>query len=308
MSKCLLCPNQAAEHHREPGGRDGLRYECPNCGTYFVARSAVKLLRDDPEIGRERWRLSGLVREATDEGRTIELDTENALRLARMASPPRDPVDAVDRLLLLIQRKTTQAGDVVPLDEGGASLYARNPREFRFLCEVAVQLGLIDRPGVKSSYRLTMDGWRRALEIRGRNPTSRQAFVAMSFSEEMTDAWEKGFRPALNGAGYDPQRMDRLQHNEKICDRILAEIRRSALVVADFTEHRAGVYFEAGFALGLGIPVVWTCRKDELCRTHLDTRQYNHVVWTDVADLEGSLRERVVATVPDPGSAATRPA
>ncbi len=35
-------------------------------------------------------------------------------------------------------------------------------------------------------------------------------------------------------------------------------------MIADFTGHRGGVYFEAGFAHGLGIPVIWTCREDQL--------------------------------------------
>ena len=35
-------------------------------------------------------------------------------------------------------------------------------------------------------------------------------------------------------------------------DRIIAQIRASKFVVADFTRNRGGVYYEAGFALGLG--------------------------------------------------------
>jgi nucleoside 2-deoxyribosyltransferase len=68
--------------------------------------------------------------------------------------------------------------------------------------------------------------------------------------------------------------------------------------VADFTLHKAGVYFESGFALGLGIPVIWTCREDELVKTHFDTRQYNHVVWKDEQDLFEKLKRRIEATIP----------
>ena len=93
-------------------------------------------------------------------------------------------------------------------------------------------------------------------------------------------------------------RVDLKEHNDKICDLIVAEIRRSKFVVADFTLHKAGVYFEAGFALGLGIPVVWTCREDELNQTHFDTRQYNHVVWKDAQDLFEKLKRRIEATIP----------
>ncbi len=33
-------------------------------------------------------------------------------------------------------------------------------------------------------------------------------------------------------------------------------------MVCDLTGYRGGVYFEAGFAYGLGLPVIYTCRKD----------------------------------------------
>jgi hypothetical protein len=59
------------------------------------------------------------------------------------------------------------------------------------------------------------------------------------------------------------------EHANKIDDEIIAEIRRSAFLVADFTGHRQNVYFETGFAIGLARQVVWTCRKDEIKDLHL---------------------------------------
>jgi len=55
-----------------------------------------------------------------------------------------------------------------------------------------------------------------------------------------------------------------VHHNEKICDKIVSEIRKSRLLVADFTDNRGGVYFEAGFAMGLSIPVIWMCRASDV--------------------------------------------
>ncbi len=92
--------------------------------------------------------------------------------------------------------------------------------------------------------------------------------------------------------------MEVLEHNEKIDDRMIAEIRRSGLLVADLTGHRQNVYFEAGFAMGLGIPVIYTCREDEASddKVQFDTRQYKYIPWTDPADLRQKLRERIEAT------------
>ena len=57
-----------------------------------------------------------------------------------------------------------------------------------------------------------------------------------------------------------------------------------------------GVYYEAGFARGLGIPVISTCREDERGKLHFDTRQYNHIFWKAPADLADQLHDRVAAT------------
>jgi len=97
----------------------------------------------------------------------------------------------------------------------------------------------------------------------------------------------------------DPCRLDREEHNDRIDDRIMLEIRRAQFTVADVTRQRPGVYFEAGFAIGLGRPVIWTCREDDLENVHFDTRQYNHVVWSSPADLREKLATRVRATIPN---------
>jgi len=117
----------------------------------------------------------------------------------------------------------------------------------------------------------------------------------MWFNPDLVNIYEKGIVPALEANGYDPVRVDRIHFNDKIDDRIIAEIRKSGLLIADFTGHRGGVYFEAGFALGLGIDVIFTCRADDIEKAHFDTRQYNHITWTDTDDLYTQLNDRLAA-------------
>jgi nucleoside 2-deoxyribosyltransferase len=111
----------------------------------------------------------------------------------------------------------------------------------------------------------------------------------------MTDLYVEGLSKAIDGAGYDPARVDRIHNDAKIDDQIIAEIRRSAFVVADFTGHRGGVYYEAGFAHGLGKRVIFTCRKDALKDLHFDVRQYATIVWETPADVIAPLRNRILA-------------
>jgi hypothetical protein len=67
--------------------------------------------------------------------------------------------------------------------------------------------------------------------------------------------------------------------------------------VADVTGQRNGVYFESGFALGLSLPVVWACRRDEIGKLHFDTNHLNHIDWADVEDLRTRLSRRILATI-----------
>ena len=154
-----------------------------------------------------------------------------------------------------------------------------------------------------SQYRLAVAGHVRLAELETVYIPSSRAFIAMWFDDSMRDAWEQGISPAIRDAGYEPVRIDQREHVNKIDDEIVAEIRRSRFVVADFTQGRTGarggVYYEAGFAHGLDIPVMFTCRKDSLDKVHFDTRQYNHIVWIEPEELRQSLKNRIAAVVGD---------
>ena len=147
---------------------------------------------------------------------------------------------------------------------------------------------------------VTVDGYAHIEDSRV-NADLGQAFVAMWFDDETNDAFDQGFQPAVEGAGYTTMRIDRKEHINKIDDEIIAEIRRSRFLVADFSQGddgaRGGVYFEAGFALGLGIPVISTCRKSDIDKLHFDTRQYNHIVWETPEELRDALKNRILAVI-----------
>ncbi|MCY4552038.1 MAG: hypothetical protein OXC79_00065 [Candidatus Poribacteria bacterium] len=157
-------------------------------------------------------------------------------------------------------------------------------------------------PGdVQTALRLTIDGYIHLAELEKMATDSSQAFVAMWFDDSMAPVWENGIKPAIENAGYTPKRIDKEEHVNKIDDQIIAEIRRSRFIVADFTHGdegvRGGVYYEAGFAHGLNIPVIFTCHKDVFDKIHFDTRQYNHIVWEKPEELQKKLQARIGALI-----------
>ena len=152
-------------------------------------------------------------------------------------------------------------------------------------------------------YRLTYRGWTQVDDLKKQRRSSLQAFVAMWFDDSMSDAYAIGIEPAIVASGFRSVRIDRKDHVNKIDDEIIAEIRRSRFVVADFTSvrgsPRGGVYFEAGFALGLGIPVIWCCHESLIDDVHFDTRQYNHILWRQPEELQAKLTNRIGAVIGD---------
>ena len=84
-------------------------------------------------------------------------------------------------------------------------------------------------------FSMTVEGYKRLEEIETTNQDSTKVFIAMWFDPSMDEVWDKGIKPAITEAGYKPVRIDRKEHMNKIDDEIIAEIRRSRFVVADFT-------------------------------------------------------------------------
>lgn len=208
------------------------------------------------------------------------------------------------RLLLYLAENTPNPG--VPVEIRSLRIEALLQTSYKGLVDMIIDYlkeeGLVVynlRPGalLPDIVALTPKGIIQAEEWGRAYTVSTQGFVAMWFSDEMTVAWDNGFYPAIDKAGYTPRRVDKKEHINKICDEIIAEIRRSRFVVADFTGQRGGVYYEAGYASGRDIPVIWTCRKDEIERLHFDIRQYNCIDWTTPEELARRLKVRIEAVI-----------
>ncbi len=149
--------------------------------------------------------------------------------------------------------------------------------------------------------RPTWKAYERLQQIQSSGRNSDVGFAAMSFSKDQLPVWEKAISPGISGAGYRPFRVDKHEHSHRIDDEIIAQIRRSRFLVADFTEQKSGVYFEAGFALGLGRNVIWMCKRSEKDQLHFDTRQFNHILYEDFSEAKKALTDRIVA-IEGPGS------
>lgn len=300
--RCPICDSTTNDYALEDH-EERYRIKCPCCGEFRITRSAAVIAQNE-KIGA---RLSAWIRDRVEQGVEIPEIDQDALQEIRKSFPSYRTSDKQLLLMRAIERRTAYPGERVRItpDFDYPLAWAANSEELAYYLGSLGQRGLINQFPVpvgaegrpQSLVMLTPEGWDFLDEYAKTSVISDQAFVAMSFAPELRPAWESAIYPALDRAGFKGYRVDVHPHIDKIDAKIMAEIKNSRFLVADVTQQRPGVYFEAGYALGLGIPVFWSVRKDDLDNVHFDTRQYNHVLWESEAELADKLYHLVYAIV-----------
>ena len=267
--------------------------DCRACGHYLLTSEAAAAIGADEELA---FLVGSWVSEQTASGGTLTVGQGD---VEWIRSHPRPTVKKRADLYLGAALRTLDGklvGTVDPLDQRlRVASWSYHWDDCHGLAEYLKDLGALEflHPG-KDVY-ITAKGHLIYEEIRGMRALSSQAFVAMWFDNSVAKAYDEGIGPAIREAGYEPLRIDRKEHDGKIDDRIIAEIRRSSFVVADFTGHRGGVYYEVGFAHGLGRRSLFCCREDHINDLHFDVRQYNTILWQRPEDIVVRLQHRILA-------------
>lgn len=304
---CPVCKRRevAVEEHLAP--MEHSEITCSRCGYFWMTHDAIEEI--DTLGSHEGLRVATWLRHRTDRGDRVPLlvsrgykkqqEDAHVFTLADVLSAnfPRTVPETLARVLLALSTEV-EPGEMLSLSQLNHFRYfSKDAAQMSFYFGALAGQGFLERPVIDGRNQITFAGWDAITRLRGVGPDTKQTFVAMSFDPSLFVAWKEGLYRGVDGAGFAPYRVDRDEHNDKIDDRIVAEIRRSRFVVADVTLHRQGVYFEAGYAMGHGLPVIWTCREDELEKCHFDVRQYNYVVWKDPAELAAKLETRIRATI-----------
>ena len=294
LSKCsfYVCSN--------PTGRTG--------GNYMIDLAAYNSIRE-LERTKKAWLTSWLV-EQRAQGVEVPVITSEIMEYIKSLRRPLSVHKRAERLLRFLATLPWQVGlqveNVHPETHSAALAWSESIdwREIHYFFDYLVDKGWLE--GAKHpmngsfGYTVSMEGYTQIAD-QTTNSDSAQGFVAMWFNDDTNDVFAQGIAPGIEDAGYSPLRIDRKPDADKIDDDIISEIRRSRFLVADFTHGadgaRGGVYYEAGFARGLEIPVIFTCRDDMVNKLHFDTRQYAHIVWQEPAELRHMLCHRIMARI-----------
>jgi len=307
--QCPVCNNPRCEVG--PGGHMGFPlHDCPRCGAYVVvghADQSLPALLSHRRIDRSV--LSHLIRKAQRHGRPLTIFDED-LAAYEHASPLPTPREQVDNLIRWIGENQTSPDEPARANieliaaTVGAQVSAPESNESAFqwlIAEIGNEnLFVWDarQPAVQVLLRLRMKGWELYEQLRHRIADVRTAFMAMQFGNaELMSVLERCFKPAVKRAGFDLRALNELQPAGLIDNQIRAAIRSARFVVADLSHDNNGAYFEAGFAEGIGLPVLYTCRREkfEAEKTHFDTNHMVTIPW-DLDDLDDAAK-RLTATI-----------
>jgi len=297
---CPICLDNNAKSTGQGPHNLSFLIECPRCGTFTTSDDFITA-RPADLTAAQTGNASGWVYE--NQNVTLQRKEWDFLRSLNTPSVG----EKAEKLLLFLASQFPQANQHLKFSGEGkelSSCWAANQAEakylfYQYLVSYKDFIQKLDIGG--HPYLISPAGWDYLHSLRHINLNSPIGFCAMWFDKRLEPLWLDAIRPAISRAGYDPKRIDKHEHNNKIDDEIIAMIRRSRFVIADYTGNRGRVYFEAGFALGLGIPVIWTCREGRLGKVHFDTRQYNFVTWDEnnLTDFCQRLQLRIEATIVD---------
>ena len=141
---------------------------------------------------------------------------------------------------------------------------------------------------------ITPEGYARVDVLQKNSSRGRKVLVAMKFGDE-TKNLREAIRKGIKDAEYEAVFIDEVQHNDFITPELLKHIRDSKFVVVDLTHQNNGAYFEEGYAMGLGKPVIQLCKKG--VNLHFDIAQKNTIMWETEDDIPERLTNRIKATI-----------
>ena len=174
--------------------------------------------------------------------------------------------------------------------------------EMDFIIHTLCELGfLVSFRVVAGQYSLTIKGLERIIELQEKAINSNKCFIAMSFDENDRKIFDHALKPACETYGFDAVRVDGLHADstQTINDLIISTLKTSRFCIADFTQFKNGVYFEAGYAAGRGMKVIYTCPEAEMKNLHFDVKHFQFILYKDLGDLKEKLTNKIGAYIID---------
>ncbi|MBN1996876.1 hypothetical protein JW935_04930 [candidate division KSB1 bacterium] len=300
---CNVCQLPLADksHYDETGASV---FKCIKCGRFAIEEKALITVPWDEIFPDQRTKISSWLRENPG----AKITTSNNIRLLNLPMPT--VAEKAEKLLQFLCAKYPNPGQLIKINFANnhyifeslikhekepeslnkeqkeyisliAHSWAHNSQELKYILNDYLCINRKYLYCQGENYKITPEGWVKLDSIQNTNINSRLVFIAMKFDEQLKQFSESYIEPAIQNTGYTPKIVDKHEHNNLIDDEIIALIRQSRFMIADYTYNSCGVYYEAGFALGLGIEVIRLCESNFFKNPglHFDQSHYPVLPW-----------------------------
>lgn len=279
--QCIVCQSSA----NMIGQSELLYVDCVRCGDFCLDR---EIANDNLPITNEKDRAlaSFLIRRMGGAGQRPNLSQEffQSFRLRSLPSP----AEQCDNLLLWLAAAADEhSGRMLTFDYSQPAMFSIvgviDMTDLHWVAQTLVSQHLVADSSATRTFNgtITVRGWQRVEELRQAHIASNFAFFARQFANTDLDrVFAECLRPTVKKTGYE---LRTVVQKAGLIDAVIEDdIRRCRFLIADLSDNNAGAYWEAGFAEGLGKPVIYISRAGDQGddrRTHFDTDHRQTVRW-----------------------------
>jgi hypothetical protein len=307
MPNCILCKRTDAKLSSFPGSYGRIiSCRCPTCGDYkFTQELEGKLLRTK-DMENERFIISGITKDATENEKIIGLTSASWKQLVETAPIPRNTMEYVERLMQILGRKISFLHERLSIDpdEFYPLIYIKCVDDLYVLLEYCKDAGYIILAGGYQMVTITIEGWKYIEKLKTEKPLNPSlAFMAMQYGDPCLESiYNNQITKAVQQAGFVIKRLDERPSAGIIDNRMREQIKNCRFMIADLTNENRGAYWEAGYAEGLGKPVIYMCKKngETDLKTHFDVNHHMTIIWEEDKLLEAMdiLKATIRGTFP----------
>ncbi len=303
--KCPICGQHCYIHSR--AGSNVPTYKCDFCFAYELADEDIPLAQKHKVI------LAGYLFETRGRSHSIRISAGTLPIILSDSRIPKTPLQKLDKLILSIydlgsgfKNHVSKLAKYPP-----AVGYAEDAAEFNLMVSTLNDIGYLQERQARfgeydCGYFITIEGMKYAESLLSGNTRSTTVFVAVQCTDDLKPVYEKGVKAACDVFGLSALIINTSDNEESIADKVIAGIKTSRFVIADFTNNALCVYYEVGYAKGLGRDVIKTCRKTwfeeekdgkRVNQLYFDMERDNLILWQDEKDLKRKLEDRIRAVL-----------
>lgn len=274
---------------------NGLRtyFDCENCGYYEASSSvlATTLTLDARRLSPVQYAaLSHHVRLMCDQMEEAPLVTTETVKAEDLRLP--SPAIQASNIIRYFGDQLVASGEPARNPPKSFTAKVGAPNRAAAL-RIVRQLGdtgilMITNRSFQSTadepdgIDLSLQGWALWEKEKRGQFAGQYGFMALKFGDEELDEFQRTvIKPTTLKLGFVLEDMRDAARAGLIDNVMRQKIRDAAFVLVDLTHANEGAYWEAGYAEGLGKPVLYLCKQSVFSEkgTHFDTNHCTTVMW-----------------------------